>query len=122
MVCAVRIVDYQPFSKGVAMRNTDYQIISKTDSRKLTDFLSQEGQLLLPMVDLITQAQMAVDELIDVTGRATIEAVMTLSAQELSGPKSSRQKDRRYYLVWPTECDDSFIRPQAACHKAASSP
>jgi len=69
------------------MRTTDYQTISKTDSRKLTDFLSQEGQLLLPMVDLITQARMAVDELIDVAGRATIEAVMTLSAQELAGPK-----------------------------------
>src|SRR4030043_263117 len=99
MVCAVRTVDYQPFSKGVAMRNTDYQIISKTDSRKLTDFLSQEGQLLLPMVDLITQAQMAVDELIDVTGRATIEAVMTLSAQELAGPKHPGKKagDIRWY-------------------------
>ena len=81
------------------MRNTDYQIISKTDSRKLTDFLSQEGQLLLPMVDLITQAQMAVDELIDVTGRATIEAVMTLSAQELAGPKHPGKKagDIRWY-------------------------
>ena len=81
------------------MRNTDYQIISKTDSRKLADFLSQEGQLLLPMVDLITQAQMAVDELIDVTGRATIEAVMTLSAQELAGPKHPGKKagDIRWY-------------------------
>ena len=69
------------------MRTTDYQTISRTDSRKLADFLSQEGQLLLPMVDLITQARMAVDELIDVAGRATIEAVMTLSAQELAGPK-----------------------------------
>ena len=81
------------------MRNTDYQIISKTDSRKLSDFLSQEGQLLLPMVELITEAQIAVDELIDVTGRATIEAVMTLSAQELAGPKHPGKKagDIRWY-------------------------
>lgn len=69
------------------MRNTNYQIISKTDSRKLADFLSQQGQLLLPMVSLITQAEMAVDELIDVTGRAAIEAVLNLSAQVLAGPK-----------------------------------
>ena len=69
------------------MRNTDYQIISKTDSRKLTDFLSQQGQLLLPMVGLITQAKAAVDELIDVTGRSAIEAMLNLSAQELAGPK-----------------------------------
>jgi len=38
------------------------------------------------MVDLISQVEMAVDELIDVVGRAAIEAVLTLSAQELAGP------------------------------------
>ena len=81
------------------MRTKDYQIISKSDSRKLTDFLSQQGQLLLPMVGLITQARAAVDDLIDVTGRATIEAVMTLSAQELAGPKHPGKKagDIRWY-------------------------
>jgi transposase-like protein len=81
------------------MRNTDYQIISKNDSRKLADFLCQEGQLLLPMVELVTQAEMAVDELIEVTGRAAIEAVMTLSAKELAGPKHPGKKagDIRWY-------------------------
>jgi len=69
------------------MRNADYQIISKNDRRKLADFLSQQGQLLLPMVGLITQTRAAVDELIDVTGRAAIEAVLNLSAQEFAGPK-----------------------------------
>jgi hypothetical protein len=49
--------------------------------------LSKEGQLLLPMLELIEQAEMAVDELIDVMGRATIEAVLTLSAQQIAGPK-----------------------------------
>jgi putative transposase len=81
------------------MRKTDYQIIGKADTKKLSDFLSQEGQLLLPMVDLITQARMAVDELIDVTGRAAIEAVMTLSARELAGPKHPGKSigDIRWY-------------------------
>lgn len=69
------------------MRKTDYQIIDKNDNKKLANFLCQQGQFLLPMVELITQAEMAVDELIDVVGRATIEAVMTLSAQEVAGPK-----------------------------------
>ena len=81
------------------MRNTNYQIISKTDRRKLTDFLSQQGQLLLPMVGLITQARAAVDELIDVTGRSAIEAVLNLSAQELAGPKhpGKNADDIRWY-------------------------
>ena len=68
------------------MRQT-YQTVDRKDSRALAQFLSREGQALLPMLDLIEQAEMAVDELIDVAGRATIEAVLTLSAQELAGPK-----------------------------------
>jgi transposase-like protein len=69
------------------MHQTTYQITDKTDSRKLAEFLCKEGQFLLPMVGLITGAEMAVDELIEVTGRAAIEAVLTLSAQEVAGPK-----------------------------------
>jgi putative transposase len=73
------------------MHHTAYQITDKTDSRKLTEFLCQDGQFLLPMVELITGAEMAVDQLIDVAGRATIEAVLTLSAQEVAGPKHPGQ-------------------------------
>jgi putative transposase len=69
------------------MNKTTYQIADRNDSRKLTEFLCQEGQFLLPIVELITGAEMAVDELIEVTGRAAIEAVLTLSAQEVAGPK-----------------------------------
>ena len=64
-----------------------YQIADRKDSRELAKFLAKEGQLLLPMVDLISSARMAVDELIDVLGRATIEAVLELSAGQVAGPK-----------------------------------
>jgi len=66
--------------------------VSPKDSRPLSEFLAKEGQFLLPMLDLITQAEMAVDELIDMAGRATIEAVLTLSAQELAGAKHPGRK------------------------------
>ncbi len=69
------------------MHQSTYQITGKTGSRKLTEFLCREGQFLLPMVELITGAEMALDELIEVTGRAAIEAVLTLSAQDVAGPK-----------------------------------
>ena len=69
------------------MRKRDYQIVDKANSKKLADFLCKDGQLLLPLVELITDTEMALDELIDLTGRAAIEAVLTLSAQELAGPK-----------------------------------
>jgi putative transposase len=65
----------------------EYQIADRQNSRALAQFLSREGQALLPMLELIEQAEMAVDELIDIAGRATIEAVLTLSAQEVAGPK-----------------------------------
>jgi putative transposase len=77
--------------KGATMK-TSYQVVSSKDSRQLSEFLAKEGQFLLPMLDLITQAEMAVDELIDVAGRATIEAVLTLSAQELAGAKHRGRK------------------------------
>ena len=69
------------------MQLRTYQIAEKNDSRKLAEFLAKDGQGLLPMVELLCQAEMAVDELIDVAGRATIEAVLTLSAQQVAGPK-----------------------------------
>ena len=81
------------------MQKKDYQIIDKTDSKKLTEFLCKEGQLLLPLVEMITHTEMALDELIDLTGRAAIEAVLTLSAQEIAGAKHPGKKagDIRWY-------------------------
>ena len=49
---------------------------SALDSQRLAQVLAQDGQLLLPMLDLIEHAQVAIDDLIDVMGRATIEAVL----------------------------------------------
>lgn len=66
---------------------SDYQITDRKDSRALAEFLQKEGQFLLPMVGLIETAQTAIDEVIDVAGRATIEAVLQLSAQQVAGGK-----------------------------------
>jgi hypothetical protein len=71
---------------------------SAFDARKLANLLATDSQLLLPMLDLIEQAEAAIDELIDVIGRATIEAVLLMSAAQLAGPKS---KARRPTGMWP---------------------
>lgn len=42
----------------------------KVGERKLAEFLVRNGQALLPMIELIEQSRMAIDELIDVMGRA----------------------------------------------------
>jgi putative transposase len=69
------------------MQKKLYQITDKVNSRKIAEFLSKDGQLLLPLLDLICNTEQAVDELIDVVGKAAIEAVLLLSAQQVAGPK-----------------------------------
>lgn len=69
-----------------------YQVADRRDSRRLSEFLSKDGQLLLPLLELIEKAELAVDELIDVAGRSTIEAVLTLSARQVAGSKHPGQE------------------------------
>ena len=80
---------------------TDYQVVdstSKLGSRELAEFLAKDGQLLLPMLDLITQGQRAIDEVIDVMGRATIEAILKMSAEEVAGRRQQgKATDRPVY-------------------------
>jgi putative transposase len=72
----------------------------KVNAGKLGEFLSKNGQQLLPMVDLIEQCRMACDELIDVAGRATIQAVLELSAQQAAGGPRQQGKQREGEVGW----------------------
>jgi transposase-like protein len=47
------------------------------------------------MLDLVEQAQCAIDELADVMGRATIEAVLQMSAAHVAGPKQQGKRAQR---------------------------
>ena len=88
--------------KGRTAVKKHYHTINKhgkANTKKLAEFLSKNGHLLLPMVDLIEQCQLACDELIDVAGRATIQAVLELSAQQLAGPRQ-QGKRRHEDVVW----------------------
>jgi len=71
----------------------------KVGERKLAEFLLRNGQVLLPMMELIEQSQMALDELIDVMGRASVEAVLQLSAVQVAGPPQ-QGKARQPDIVW----------------------
>lgn len=68
-----------------------YHIVSreaKTASAALEEFAKANGQMLLPLVELITQARIAVDEVIDSIGRQTIETILSLSAEQVAGPRT----------------------------------
>jgi putative transposase len=69
-----------------------YHIVGKESREELGRYLAKNGQVLLPMVELIEQSKMAVDELIDVLGRAQIEAVLRLSAEGVAGAPHSGKK------------------------------
>ena len=71
----------------------------KVGERQLAEFLVRNGQALLPMLDLIEQSRMALDELIDVMGRASVEAVLELSAMQVAGPPQ-QGKTRQADIVW----------------------
>jgi transposase-like protein len=76
----------------------NYQIAEKTDTREIAEYLVQHGEHLLPMLGLIEASEMAVDELVDRLGRASIEALLQLSGQGVAGEK--RQGRKGGEVVW----------------------
>ena len=81
------------------MRRT-YEVAGHADKRAIREFLKEEGQLLLPMVDLVERAELAIDEVIGVMGRATIEAVLEMSAEGVAGPKQAGKARGEDQTVW----------------------
>lgn len=78
-----------------------YQIVpppgssAPLDPKRIADLLAKDGQLILPLLDLLENAQCALDDVIDVMGRATIEAILLMSAQQAAGPKQQGKKTDR---------------------------
>ena len=52
-----------------------YEVRDRADKRAIREFLKREGQFLLPMLELVEQTEVAIDEVIQVMGRATAEAL-----------------------------------------------
>ena len=71
----------------------------KANEQRLVEFLTKNGQQLLPMVDLIAQSRIAIDDLVDTVGRATIEVVLRLSAEQVAGPPQ-QGRTRQSEIVW----------------------
>ena len=68
-----------------------YQIARRRGRRSeeaLDRFTQAGGQFLLPLVELVEQARLAVDDVIHELGRKTIETILELSAQEVAGPRA----------------------------------
>jgi putative transposase len=73
------------------------------DPKRIAELLAKDGQLILPLLDLLENAQCALDDLIDVMGRATIEAVLQMSAETIAGPKQQGKKSDRDIVYHGTQ-------------------
>jgi putative transposase len=72
---------------------------TRASEEKLTSLLKKNGQQLLPMVDLITQSRVAINELIDCVGRAMLETILEVSAEQVAGTRQPG-KAREEAVVW----------------------
>ncbi len=77
-----------------------YEVADRADKRAITEFLKREGQFLLPMVELVERTEMAIDEVIDEVGRATLGAVLEMSAEGVAGPKQAGKRREEGSVVW----------------------
>ena len=61
---------------------------TKGAATHIENFCRANGQLLLPLVELVEQARLAVDSVIDQAGRSVIETILRVSAEQVAGSKT----------------------------------
>jgi putative transposase len=68
-------------------RKTVLKVVRRDEYGAVTQWLAGNGQALLPMLELLENAQASIDELMNEAARGLIEQLLVLSAQELAGAK-----------------------------------
>ena len=56
--------------------------------RTLAGFCRANGQILLPLVELIEQGRLALDTVIEQVSQQTLERILHLSAEQVSGART----------------------------------
>ena len=86
------------------MKKQPYRILaeeSTASSRALADWLAKDGQLFIPLVELLEKGgERAIDEVIDVMVRATVESVLQMSAEQVALPKAQRLRGPAREVYW----------------------
>ena len=99
-----------------------YEVRDRADKRAIREFLKREGQFLLPMLELVEQTEVAIDEVIQVMGRATIEAVLGDERRGCGRREAGRSvtSGRRHGVVWPAGWCGLPVGPEGACGAATA--
>jgi len=74
-----------------AGRKAQLAIVRRDDRGALRNYFAERDQVLLPLLELIEDAQSSVDELMTEAARGFVERLLMLSAQEVAGPKHPGQ-------------------------------
>jgi len=69
------------------------KVARRDDRAAITSWLAGNGQALLPMLELLENAQASIAELMNDAARALIEQLLVLSAQEIAGAKLRGRAD-----------------------------
>jgi len=64
----------------------EYQVVDRKGSAALRQFLAKEGAALVPMMELLEAGKLAVEALVGEMGKAALEAVLLISAEQVAGP------------------------------------
>ncbi len=67
----------------------NYHVVSRRErgaERAVAAFCRVNGQILLPLVELVEQARLAVDTVIEQISQQTLELLLRLSAEQVAGP------------------------------------
>lgn len=71
---------------------------TKQEAARWAEWLvGQEGQLLLPLLEVLSEGGRRIDDVLQVVGRGVVEALLKLSAQEVAGPKQRGQRGEGVY-------------------------
>lgn len=78
---------------GVAAEARVMDAARAADEASLSAMLAKDGQTLLPILELIVSGRTMIDEVIGDIGRATIGALLELSAREVAGAPAPGRRD-----------------------------
>ena len=68
-----------------------YHVVERGSQRaaeKMEAFCQANGQILMPLVEMVEQARLAVDEVLEQASRGVVQTILRLSAEQVAGPKT----------------------------------
>lgn len=63
------------------------QIVGRREEQALRGYFAEQGQVLLPLLELVQDARASIDELMNEAARTFVEQLLEMSAQEVAGSR-----------------------------------